>query len=83
MRTKQIIEGLNNTQKVRVILDGVGFYMQVKDLLDAFVFTEQRVAIWTTIERCVRERVKGLAISTSFYDNKMQRKEIQIQVDLL
>lgn len=83
MRTKQIIEGLNNTQKIRVILEGVGFYMQVKDILDRFLFTNQRVAVWTTLEQVSREKVQGMATSYVFYDEKMQRKEIQVQVDLL
>jgi len=83
MRTKQLIWGLNNSQKVRVILDGVGMYMTVKDLQDRFVFTNQRVAVWQAIETCVRTGTMGLATTYTFYDEKMQSKSIQVQVDLL
>jgi hypothetical protein len=83
MRTKQLIWGLNNSQKVRVILDGFGMYMTVKDLQDRFVFASQRVAVWQAIETCVRTNTKGLATSYTFYDEKMQSQRIQVQVDLI
>ncbi len=83
MRTKQLIWGLNNSRKIRAIVDGVGMYMQVKDLQDRFVFTNQRVAVWQALEYCVRTNTMGFATTYTFYDEKMQRKAVQVQVDLL
>ena len=36
MRTKQIIPGFNNNQKIRVIVDGVGVYTSIARLSSTF-----------------------------------------------
>lgn len=83
MRTKQLIWGLNNTQKFRAIVNGVGFIMKVKDLEDKFVFTSQRVAVWNALEMCARENIKGFATTSTQYDSKMNRIQVEVQVDLI
>jgi hypothetical protein len=82
MRQKRIIQGLNNSQKIRVIVNGVGFYTTVMGMTQ-MCFTSQRVAVWTALERIAREKILGFAGRTSAYDGKMQRTEIDFQVDLI
>ena len=50
MKMKQIIPGVNNNQRFRVILNGIGFFTTVKEMTN-MPFTEQRVAVWLAIER--------------------------------
>jgi len=46
MRTKVIIDGLKNSQKIRVIINGVIVYTTIKGVLyDLFGNTEQRAAV--------------------------------------
>ena len=46
MRTKVIFDGLKNSQKIRVIINGVIVYTTVKGVLfDLFGNTEQRAAV--------------------------------------
>lgn len=81
MRTKVIIEGLNNTQKFRAIINGV--YIgdcQVKDLMASrFPHQAQRVAVWDALLYLARDRRLGKNI-TGFGTN---RDGIDVQVDLV
>jgi hypothetical protein len=83
MRTKRIIDGLNNSQRFRVILNGVFIGdCQVKDLNgNRFPQREQRIAVWEALEEVARGRRHGLMnMVNSFGGNK---RGIDIQVDLL
>ena len=60
MRQKRVITGLNNSQKIRVIVNGVGFYTTVLGMTE-MCFTEQRVAVWCALERIAREGIRGCA----------------------
>jgi len=84
MKTKQIIPGVNNHQRFRVILNGVGFFTTVKEMTN-MPFTEQRVAVWLAIERMKNGHPNSTGFSTThrFYDAQMQSKEYQVQVDLV
>jgi hypothetical protein len=84
MKVKRIIPGINNNQRFRVILNGVGFYTTVKDMTD-MPFTEQRVAVWTAMERLVNGMPKSTGFGTTHrvYDSKMQVKEYQVQIDIV
>jgi hypothetical protein len=83
MRTKQLITGLKNSQKIRVILNGVGMYMQVKDLPSAFAFTDQRVAVCNAVEHIGTQRLQGYGKSYEVYDNQMKKTILDLQVDLV
>lgn len=82
MRSKRIIEGLNNSQKIRVIVNGVGFYTTVQGMTE-MCFTNQRVAVWQALEHIAREKLQGFASRSSYYDEKMERVSIDFQVDLV
>ena len=62
MRTKVIIDGLNNTQKFRAIINGVFVGdCQVKDLMGArFSQVDQRVAVWESLMDIAMRRRHGL-----------------------
>ena len=46
MRTKVIFDGLKNSQKLRVIINGITIYTTIKGVLyDLFGNTEQRAAV--------------------------------------
>ena len=81
MRTKVIIDGLNNTQKFRAVINGVMIGdCQVKDLLGSrFPQREQRVAVWDALMYLARDRRLGKNI-TGFGTN---RDGIDVQVDLV
>ena len=82
MRKKRIIEGLNNSQKIRVIVNGVGFNTTV-DGMTEMCFTEQRVAIWLALGVIAREKIQGFGGQTTVYDAKMNINTINYQVNLL
>jgi len=82
MRRKQIISGLNNSQRVRVIVNGVGFYTTVQGATE-MVFTEQRVAVWNALEVMARENIRGYGGQIRAYDYKMVPKMVDFQVNLM
>ena len=82
MRTKQIINGLKNSQRIRVIVNGVGFYTTVSDAIN-MPFTEQRIAVWNALEVIGREKIDGYGGSTKVYDNGMKVQTIQFQISLV
>lgn len=45
MRTKQLYPGINNSQKIRVILNGVGIYTTVMQAQGIFSHTDHRIAM--------------------------------------
>ena len=84
MKMKQIIPGVNNHQRFRVILNGVGFFTTVKEMTN-MPFTEQRVAVWLAIERMKNGHPSSTGFGTTHrvYDDKMQVQECQVQVNLV
>jgi hypothetical protein len=82
MRTKQVIQGLNNSQKIRVIVNGVGFYTTVMGMTE-MLFSEQRVAVWIALEQIAREKIQGVASRTWFYNDKMEKTSVDYQVDIV
>jgi len=84
MRRSQVIKGLNNSQKVRVIVNGVGFYTTVQSALD-MCFTRQRSAVemaLTTIglSKIAKKPITGFA---SNYDFAGTSQPVEVQVDLI
>lgn len=82
MRTKRLIDGLNNSQRIRVIVNGVGFYCTVEEATN-MPFTEQRVAVWNALTHIATERITGFAYRSAFYNDKMERTFVDVQVDLV
>lgn len=61
MRTKTLIHGFKNSQKIRVMIDGLGLYMTVGEIADRFATTPHRAAVWLTAGRLAGERETGRA----------------------
>lgn len=82
MRTKSLVKGLSNSQKIRVILDGVGFYTTVKGV-DSICTTNHRVAALLALDYIVKQKIMGYGGQLVTYDSKMVRNTINYQVDLV
>jgi len=82
MRLKAIIPGLKNSQKIRVIVNGVNFTTTVWGMTE-MGNSEQRAAVWNALEVIAREKITGYGGQTRAYDYKMISKIIDFQVDLL
>jgi hypothetical protein len=82
MKRKQIIQGLKNSQKIRVIVNGVGFYTTVQGATE-MPFDEQRVAVWNALEVIGREKIQGYGGQSRVYDYKMIAKIVDFQISLL
>jgi hypothetical protein len=81
MRTKTIIDGFKNSQKFRVVINGIILYTTVKEMaFDVFGQTDQRVAVWeammklATMRRLEKIQPIGLACDVRGY---------QVQVDIV
>jgi len=90
MRMKRMIEGLDNGQKIRIIVDGVGIHTTVKGAFD-LVFYHHRVAAVQALTSLALKRMlafgceKPTGFATAFEvrkdDGKLNR--VDVQVDLL
>ena len=88
MRKKRLIPYFNNSQKIRVFVDGIGLYMTIGQLETMFATTNHRVATWTALETLGLDRMKdpnisGIGTSVKIYDNALQSKLMHVQLDLL
>ena len=89
MRTKRWISGLDNSQKIRVVVVGVGFYTTDKGAFD-LCFTSQRNAVTSVLfslgcNQLAPEtrKVTGIARRERVYNEKGERVEIDVQIDLV
>lgn len=82
MRTKQVVSGLNNSQKIRVIVDGVGLYMTVKDTDSAFATLHHREVVQSTLSVIAKEKIQGFAHRATHY-GKDGARLVDCQVDLV
>ena len=82
MRRKQILPGLKNSQRIRVIVNGVGFYTTVQGVTE-MVFSEQRVIVYNALELIGREKIQGYGGQNRVYDSKMNVVTFDVQVNLL
>jgi hypothetical protein len=82
MRTKRLIQGLNNSQKIRVIVDGVGFVTAVQDV-ESMPFVNQRVAVHSVLLSIGLGGQQSLATRQRVYTEHQGYVEYQVQVDLI
>ena len=88
MRTKRLINGLDNSQKIRVIINGVGFYTTVRDAFN-MCFHSQRIAVTSALTSLgfdqalpADRRPTGFGTRMSVYDHDHKHVEVDVQVDL-
>ena len=89
MRTKRWVDGLNNSQKIRVICNGVGFYTTVKGAFD-MAFHDQRVAVTSALVSlgCDQhlpegKRPTGFGTQMKVYNGQGEQVQVDVQVDLI
>ncbi len=89
MKTKRYFMGLDNNQKIRVIINGIGFVTTVKGVFD-MCFTPQRIAVSNVLtsmgfDQYLPEgkRPTGLLRRERVFGSNDQLVEYDVQVDLL
>lgn len=83
MRKMAVIKGFKNSQKIRVIIDGVGIYMTVGETVDTFATVSHYQAVEQTLHMMAREKCGGISHRLGIYDYKMNKITVDIQVDLI
>ena len=83
MRRATVIKGLKNSQKIRVIVEGVGLYMTVGDTDSIFSTTSHRQAVQHTLHLMVEQKCGGFAHTVTMYDSRLNRSSVACQVDIL
>ena len=83
MRTKQLISGLNNSQKIRFVLQDCGFEMecQVSDV-QKISNREWRVAVWESLVSLANYRNRS-AVNAIACGHAGQWNGKNLQVDLI
>lgn len=52
MRTKTVIDGFKNSQKIRIVIGGIALYTTVYDIaFNLFGTTQHRTAVWLALEK--------------------------------
>jgi hypothetical protein len=95
MRTKRFIDGLNNSQKIRVIINGIGFHTTVEGAFN-MAFRSQQMAVTQVLQsigwnrRALKGRVvdlsntmTGLATRVRVYGEDDKLVEFDVQIDLI
>jgi hypothetical protein len=95
MRTKRFIDGLNNSQKIRVIVNGIGFHTTVEGAFN-MAFRSQQMAVTQVLQsigwnrRALKGRVvdlsntmTGLATRVRVYGEDDKLVEFDVQIDLI
>lgn len=88
MKTRRLFTGLNNSQKIRVIINGVGFHTTVSEALN-LPFSDQRSAVSSALcslgfEQWLPEGMRPTSIGrpyTVYGDNG--KVTVDVQVDLI
>jgi len=94
MRKPRLIEGFNNSQRIRVIIDGVGFYTTVGGTEDICT-RKHRMAVQTALInlssdrqtafiRCT-SRPTGFGFNYNYYEGTVDNNActVPVQVDLI
>lgn len=75
MKTKTMFPGIKNSQKIRVILNGVGFYTVVKDI-DKICTTKHRTVVSTALSEIANSNGKSTGYASRIDD-------VDFQVDIV
>ena len=82
MRTKQSVPGFKNSQRVRAIVNGVGYITTIQDLV-AGPFTTQTTALLNVLHIIKTENCCGVGTTIRTFDHEMKEQSYQIQLDML
>lgn len=79
---KKIIKGLKNSQKLMVIVDGVGFRTTINGVTN-MVFSHQINAVITALDIIASEKVLGYGGRIKSYDAVLNQYDVDVQVSLI
>jgi hypothetical protein len=88
MRNRLVV-GLKNSQKIRVIVNGVAFHTTVKGALEGMTFVDQRLAVSHVLTELglgqfnLTDRPLGIAKPVRVYNHRNERVTVDVQVDLV
>ena len=88
MRNRLIV-GLKNSQKIRVIVNGVAFHTTVQGALEGMTFVDQRMAVSHVLTELGlgqfnhTDRPMGIAKPVRVYNHRNERVTVDVQVDLV
>ena len=84
MRKPRLITGFNNSQRIRVIVDGVGFYTTVGGTSDIMT-RKHRMAVQTALMNLNANGGTGFAFNYNYYEGTTDNNActVPVQVDLL
>jgi hypothetical protein len=86
---KRLVVGLNNSQKIRVICNGVAFHTTVQGALEGMSFVDQRLAVSHVLTELGlgqfnhTDRPMGIAKPVRVFNHKNERVTVDVQVDLV
>ena len=83
MRKQAVVKGFRNSQKIRVIINGVGIYMRVGDIENTFAMGTHYTVVHHTLDLMRRDTCGGIGHTMTVYDHKMRPERIAVQVDLM
>ena len=84
MRTPRLIDGFNNSQRIRVIVDGVGFYTTVGGTSDIMT-RRHRMAVQVALMNLHMNGGTGFAFTYQYYEGTTDNNtcSVPVQVDLV
>ena len=87
MRKQRLIQGMNNSQKIRFIVDNVGMYCRISDVENFATYSAQQAVI-TALQNLQAQRELAFAMCrqqpTGWGTNSIfAGKQHNVQVDLL
>lgn len=87
MRKQRLIQGLNNSQKIRFIVDGVGMYCRIADVENFATYSAQQAVI-TALQSLQAQRELAVSMNraqpTGWGTNSIfAGRQHNVQVDLL
>jgi hypothetical protein len=82
MRTKQMVPGFKNKQRVRAIVNGVGYITTIQDLVCG-PFSAQTTALLNVLHIMKDENCGGVGTTIRTFDHEMKEQSFQIQLNLI
>jgi len=86
---KRLVVGLKNSQKIRVIVNGVAFHTTVQDAMEGMSFVDQRLAVSHVLTELGlgqfnhTDKPLGIAKPVRVFNHKNERVTVDVQVDLV
>jgi len=88
MRSRLVV-GLKNSQKIRVIVNGVAFHTTVQGALEGMSFVDQRLAVSHVLTELGlgqfnhTDKPLGIGKPVRVYNHNNERVTVDVQVDLV